>query len=302
MSAAPERAAPERAAPDGGAGGVGDLTSARVVRALLDRHGLRHDKDLGQHFLVDRGVLAAIVDAAELRGGHEVWEVGPGLGTLTRELASRARRVVAIELDARLPAVLAETLAPWDNVEVRRGDALRVDWSRAAPGALFVSNLPYQVGTAVLTRVMGSRRFARAVVLVQREVADRLVAGPGAPAFGSLSLWVAHHGHARIVRGVAPGAFVPPPRVHSAVVRIDLDPDAPPDPRTFDLVRDAFRHRRKTLAWNLRAAGDDPERVREALADLGIDGRARAETLGLDAFRRLAAALRPLVGVVDRPT
>lgn len=281
---------------------VGDLTSPRVVRDLLARHGLRHDKDLGQHFLVDRRTLRAIVEGAEIGPSDHVWEVGPGLGTLTRELAARAARVVAIEIDARLPAVLAETLAPWPHAEVRRVDALRVDWAEAAPGSLFVANLPYQAGTAVITRVVGSRRFARLVVLVQREVAERLVAGPGEAAFGSLSLWIAHHGRARLLRGVPPGAFLPPPRVHSAIVRIDVDPHAGPDPRTFALIRDAFRHRRKTLAWNLRAAGDDPERVGAALAALAIDPRARAETLGLATFRRLAAALRVAAGVPEPPT
>jgi len=270
-----------------------DLTSPRVVRGLLRRHGLAADAALGQHFLVDRASLTAIVAAAEVTREDEVWEVGPGLGTLTTELARRAGRVIAIELDRRLLPVLAETLGPWPRAEVRQADALRVDFSAAARGALFVANLPYQVGTAVLSRVLSCGRFARAVVLVQKEVAERLVAGPGSAAYGSLSLWVAHHARARIVRTVPPGAFVPPPQVTSAVVRLDLDPAARPDPATFALVRDGFRHRRKTLVGNLRAAGFDPREVRRALEELDIDPRARAEALDLAAFRRLALRLRP---------
>jgi 16S rRNA (adenine1518-N6/adenine1519-N6)-dimethyltransferase len=269
------------------------LTSPRVVRSLLMRHGLAADKGFGQHFLIDRSALAAVVAAAALEPHDEVWEVGPGLGTLTRELARRARRVVAVELDERLLPVLAETLAPWPHVEVVHADALRVDLDAVGEGASFVANLPYHVGTAVLIRVLASGRFRRAVVLVQREVGERLVAKAGDAAFGSLSLWVAHHGRARLVRMVPPGAFLPPPKVTSAVVRIDLDPEARPDPVTFALIRDGFRHRRKTLLANLRAAGDAPDRVRAALEHLGIDPRARAETLGLDAFRRLGALLRP---------
>jgi 16S rRNA (adenine1518-N6/adenine1519-N6)-dimethyltransferase len=281
--------------PDGAdeAPGSPALTSPRVVRALLTRHGLAADKGYGQHFLIDRSALAAVVATAELGPDDEVWEVGPGLGTLTRELARRARRVVAVELDARLLPVLAETLAPWRHVEVVHADALRIDLSAAGEGASFVANLPYHVGTAVLIRVLASGRFRRAVVLVQREVAERLVAQAGDAAFGSLSLWVAHHGRAQLVRMVPPGAFLPPPKVTSAVVRIDLDPGARPDPVTFALIRDGFRHRRKTLLANLRAAGDAPDRVRAALEHLGIDPRARAETLGLDDFRRLGALLRP---------
>jgi 16S rRNA (adenine1518-N6/adenine1519-N6)-dimethyltransferase len=295
-SAQPDPAVADTEATDPDLGGVGSeappLTSIRVVRALLERHGLAADKSFGQHFLVDRAALAAIVAAAEIGPDDEVWEVGPGLGTLTRELARRARRVVAVELDRRLLPVLTETLAAWPHAEVLPADALLVDFGAASPGARFVANLPYQVGTAVLSRVLAAGRFRRAVVLVQREVGDRLVASPGDAAFGSLSLWVAHHGRARIVRLVPPGAFLPPPKVTSAVVRIEIDPDARPDPVTFALVRDGFRHRRKTLLANLRAAGDDPERVRSALATVGVEARARAETLDLATFRRLADLLR----------
>jgi len=270
-----------------------DLASPRVVRDLLRRHGLAADTSLGQHFLIDRAALTAIVGAADLTPRDEVWEVGPGLGTLTVELAHRAGRVIAIELDRRLLPVLAETLAPWPHAEVRHADALRVDFVPAAPGAAFVANLPYHVGTAVLSRVLSCGRFARAVVLVQKEVAERLVATAGCAAYGSLSLWVAHHARARIVRSVPAGAFLPPPKVTSAVVRLDVDPTARPDPVTFALVRDGFRHRRKTLVANLRAAGDDPGDVQRALEELGVDPRARAEVLDLAAFRSLARRLRP---------
>lgn len=269
----------------------GPLTALGVVRDVMARHGLAADKGFGQNFLVDVPALRAIVTAADVACGDTVWEVGPGLGTLTRELARRAGHVVTIELDARMLPVLRETLAAWSNVEVWPRDALTVDYDAAPSGALFVANLPYHVGTAVLTRVVGAGRFRRAVVLVQREVAERLVAVPGSSAYGSLSLWIAHHGRPRIVRHVPPGAFHPPPKVISSVVRIDLDPEIPPDPPTFALVRAAFRHRRKTLVANLRAVGYAPERVQEELAALGRDPRVRAEALDLASFRALAARL-----------
>ena len=285
-SPAPD-AVPARDAP-------GPLTSLGVVRGLLARHRAGADANFGQNFLVDDAALRAIVAAAELGPDDEVWEVGPGLGTLTRELARRSRRVVAVELDRRMLPVLEETLAPWPHVEVRHADALHVDFGAAAAGAVFVANLPYNVGTAVLSRILTAGRFRRAVVLVQREVGERLVATAGTPAYGSLSLWVAHHGRARVVRHVPPGAFHPPPKVTSAVVRIDLDRDAGPDERTFALVRDAFRHRRKTLVANLRAVGLEADAVRRVLEAEGFDPRIRAEALDLAAFRRLATALAPL--------
>lgn len=262
------------------------------MREVLARHGLAADKGFGQNFLVDASALAAIVQAAELGPDDEVWEVGAGLGTLSRELAARTGRVVTIELDRRMQPVLAETLAPYSNVELRMTDALEVDWTEATPGAVFVANLPYNVGTAVLTRVLASGRFRRLVVLLQREVAGRLAASPGTAAYGSLSLWVAHHGKVRVLRKVPPGAFLPPPKVTSAIVRIDVDPDARPDPGTFALVRDGFKHRRKTLKANLLAAGDDAPDVEAAIAQLGLDPKVRAEALDLATFRGLARLLR----------
>ena len=270
------------------------LTSPRVIHALLARHGLRADKGFGQHFLTDPHTVTAVVQAAGVGPSDEVWEVGPGLGVLTRALAGAARRVIAVELDARLLPVLHETLSDAPNVEVRHLDALRVRWSEAAPGSVFAANLPYNVGTAVLVRVLTSGRFARIGVLLQREVAERLVAAAGTPAYGSLSLLVAHFGRARIVRRVAAGAFVPPPAVTSAVVAIDVDLGRRPDPRTFALVRASFRHRRKTLVSNLRLAGVHADVARTALEAVGVPAAVRAEALDLATFRALADRLPAL--------
>lgn len=274
-------------------GEIGSLTSPRVVRDLLRRHGLGADHALGQHFLVDDRVLAAVVEAAGVREGDEVWEVGAGLGVLTRALAARAARVVAIELDRRLLPVLAETLEGLDHVEVRNEDALRTDFGAARPGSTFAANLPYAVGTTVLVRALESGRFRRAGVLLQREVADRLGAAPGSPAYGALSLLVAHLGRARTVRTVPPGAFLPPPEVTSAVVEVRVHEGVEPDARTFAVVRAGFAHRRKTLAKNLRLAGWDAPSVRAALADEGLDPAVRAEALSLERFRSLARRLPP---------
>lgn len=270
------------------------LTSPRVVAQLLARHQLHADKGFGQHFLIDPSVITAVVAAAGVNPDDEVWEVGPGLGVLTRALSAAARKVVSIELDARLLPLLRETLAHATNVEVVAADALSVDFSRAASASRFAANLPYNVGTAVLLRVLTCGRFTRMGMLLQREVAERLVAAPATRAYGSLSLLIAHHGSARIVRRVAPGAFVPAPAVASAVVRIDVDPDVVADPVTFALVRLGFRHRRKTLLANLRLAGVDGNTARDALVRAGLDPRVRAEALDLATFRVLAAWLPAL--------
>jgi 16S rRNA (adenine1518-N6/adenine1519-N6)-dimethyltransferase len=274
------------------AGAPPDLGSAREVRALLARHGLRPDKGFGQNFLIDRQALASVVAAADPPPGATVLEVGPGLGVLTRALAERGARVLALELDARLLPALRETTDRYpERVEVRRLDALRFDHREMPAGSFLASNLPYQIATALLAEALASGRYRRIGVLVQREVAERIVAGPGDPGFGAFSLVCRHYAEARIVRTVAPGCFLPPPKVTSAVVRIEPRPGVAPDPATFALIRAGFRHRRKTLRWNLTAAGLAPERVAAALQELGLDPRVRAEALDLDTWRALRARL-----------
>ena len=271
-----------------------DLGSAREVRALLARHGLAPDKGYGQNFLIDRRALAAVVDAADPRPGEHVLEVGPGLGALTRALAERGARVLALELDGRLLPALRETTDAYaDRVEVRRGDALRFDHAEMPVGSVLASNLPYQIATALLAEALASGRYRRMGVLVQREVAERIVAGPGEPGFGAFSLICRHYAGARIVRTVAPGCFLPPPKVTSALVHLEPRPGAAPDPPTFALIRAGFRHRRKTLRKNLVAAGLDADRVAGALEQLGLDARVRAETLDLATWRALRALLPP---------
>lgn len=257
----------------------------------MTRYGLRADKGFGQNFLVDAHALSDIVGAAELTKADTVLEIGPGLGTLTRELADRAGRVVSIELDARLLPVLAETLAGLENAELVHGDGLTFDLTQLPPNSLMVANLPYNVGTPILVRALESGRFKRLVFLVQKEVADRLKAAPGTSAYGALSPIVAHFGSAKTVRDVKPSSFAPPPEVTSSVVRIDVRPGAAPDPGLFRLVHQAFAHRRKTLKKNLLMAGYPAPLVGAALAAAGLDPRVRAEALGLEAFCELRAAL-----------
>ncbi len=273
------------------------LTARSRVADLLERHGLRADKGFGQNFLVDEAALRAIVAAAEIEPGDTVLEVGPGLGVLTRALATAGANVTSVELDRRLLPVLEETLADVEKLEgagtvrIVEGDATRFDLSEMPEGSKLVANLPYNVATVVIVRALESGRFSRLVFLVQREVGERLAAGPADSAYGALSLLVAHFGRARTVRLVPPGAFFPPPKVTSAVVRIDVKPGVAPDPGLFELIHQGFAHRRKTLKKNLGYAGYPKERVDAALAALELDPRVRAEALDLQTFVRLRELL-----------
>ena len=259
---------------------------------LLNRHGLRPDKSFGQNFLVDQNALNAIVAAAELRPDQTVLEFGPGLGVLTRELAARAGRVLAVELDRRMVTVLEETTESLDNVEILHQDALDFDYSLLPAGSSLVANLPYNVATPLVTRALESGQLARLVVMVQREVAERMRAGVGESGYGAYSILIAHFARATIVRDVSPGCFLPPPAVTSSIVRLDVRAGVQPDPELFTLVHTSFAHRRKTLRKNLIMAGYSGATVLHALGSLQLNDRVRAEELSLDRFRLLQTALK----------
>lgn len=266
-----------------------NLTSPRVVRALLDRYGLRADKRFGQNFLVGQGYLQKIVETVGLHPGETVYEVGPGLGTLTRALAEAGARVVGIEMDRRLEAVYAETLAGLP-VQIIWGDALTFDWARLAPQSLFAGNLPYNIATPLITKLLLSGRFRRIVALVQKEVALRLTARPATPEYGLLTVRVQYHARARRVVDLPPGAFFPPPKVTGSL--ICLEPNEKPDhPALFRLVEAAFAQRRKTLVNALKAAGYAPERAAQALEALGLPLEVRGEALSLQQFEALVPQL-----------
>ncbi len=275
--------------------------------ALLRRHGLRPRKRLGQHFLVDRRVLAAIVRAAELEADDGVLEIGAGLGTLTLALAAGAGRVVSVEIARELAPALAETLegalaeTPGGKVRLVFGDALRLDLAGllAEDGGRrwkAVANLPYYVTAPLLARLL-ALPLELLVLTVQKEVAERLVAPPGGRRYGALTVFVAYHAAAEVVTAVPPRSFHPPPLVGSAVVRLRpraVPPVSVPAPALFAVVRAAFAHRRKTVA-NALAAGLAPPGaggfLAEALDGAGIGGRRRPETLSLEEFARLTRAL-----------
>lgn len=277
-----------------------DVADPRALRDVLRRHGVRAATSLGQRFLVDRAVLAAVVDAAELSPDDDVLEVGPGPGVLTGALAARVRSVTAVEVDWRMVALLGETLAGHKNVRVVQADALKVDLLGIAPRPItrIVANLPYQITTPLLERFLADdRRPPLVVVLVQQEVARRMAATPeDARERGFLSVYVQSFAEPRIVRRVPARAFRPPPRVDSAVVALrtrQRPAFAPLAQEPFlRLVSDAFRHRRKQMRSALgHEAGLDRERATAALTAAKVAPERRPETLSLAEWVALARAV-----------
>lgn len=269
-------------------------------RTLLRQWGIRPSKGLGQNFLVDQAALEKIVAAAELAPGDVVLEIGAGLGALTERLARNAGRVVAVELDERMKGVLRETLSGLDNVALVQGDILALDPTelvRPATRYKVVANLPYYITSAVLRHLLeASLRPQRMVVTVQREVAERIVAGPGEMSLTAVS--VQFYGQPKLLFRIKPGSFFPSPGVESAVVRVDMYDTPPVDIEDADaffrIVKAGFAQRRKQLR-NTLASGLHlpPEEVAARLRETGVDPKRRAQTLSLEEWARVAQALAP---------
>jgi 16S rRNA (adenine1518-N6/adenine1519-N6)-dimethyltransferase len=263
------------------------------VARHLARHGLRPNTDLGQHFLLDENLVDVAVREAQVGPADVALEVGAGLGVLTVALARAAACVHAVELDRRLEPALADALSGTDNVRLVWGDAMRLDLAALEPPPTrVVANLPYAIATPlVLTTLWDLPAVERWCVMVQREVADRWLAGPGSRLYGGPSVLVQLAAEPTFRRAVPRDAFLPRPHVDSALVALRRTGPAP-DPRTRALVRAAFAPRRKTLANSLAAAGADKRAVGEALSAAGIAPAARPEELPPSAFPALARALQ----------
>ena len=277
-----------------------NLTDYKEIRALLEKHGFRFSKSLGQNFLTAAWVPEDIAEAAGLDEQTGVLEIGPGVGCLTRELSRRAGKVVSVELDRSLRPVLAETLTGCENVEVVFGDILKQDLpallDEAMPGLRHVvcANLPYNVTTPVLTALLESGLFETVTVMIQREVARRICAAPNTPDYGAFGVFVQWHAETELLFDVPPSCFVPQPKVTSSVIRLTRRA-APPVPVRdedflFRIVRAAFNQRRKTLinALASQVPGVTKEDVEKALAALGYDTRIRGEVLSLGGFAEIS--------------
>ena len=293
-----------------------DLCNSNDIKALLGRHGFRFSKSMGQNFLIQGWVPRDIADSSGADQSCGVLEIGPGIGPLTVQLAQRAGKVAAVELDRDLLPILAETLSPFDNVTVIPGDAMKLDLAALAaqqfPGLtpLACANLPYNITTPVITALIEAGCFASITVMIQREVAKRICAGPGTSDYGAFSLFCQYYTTPEYLFEVPPECFLPAPKVTcflpapkvtSAVIR--MVPRAEPaqtlveDAFFFRVVRASFAQRRKTLLNGLSAAFGDKlgkDQLRQAIADAGLPEGVRGEKLGIPEFAALAQALQAL--------
>ena len=278
------------------------IASPEVVHYICKRFDIKMSKKLGQNFLIKRGIVDEIVKAADLQEGEPVLEIGPGIGTLTQGLAQSGANVTAIELDTRLLEVLDTTLAQYSNVTIVHGDVLKLDVPSIMNNEPFkvVANLPYYITTPIIMSLLESRLpIERLVVMVQKEVALRMVAKPGTKDYGALSVAVQYYTKPDIVLDVPPKSFLPAPAVTSSVIRCVLR-DKPPvdvvdEKLFFRVVKAGFAQRRKTFANTMKTTGLSKDRIEELLTKANIDGQRRGETFTLQEFADVANAWVALI-------
>ena len=282
-----------------------NLCDIREIKALLNRHGFHFSKSMGQNFLIADWVPQEIAQASGAGPDSGVLEIGPGIGPLTCQLARRAGKVVAVELDRTLLPVLAETLSEFSNVEIVPGDVMKLDLSVLTEQKMdglrpmACANLPYNITTPVLTKLLESRRFSAITVMIQREVARRICAAPGTSDYGAFSVFCQYHAQCKLLFDVGPECFLPAPKVTSSVLRmipLAQPPVAVEDEAAFfALVRAAFAQRRKTLLNGLCSAYGSrfsKEELRAILTSNGLPEDIRGERLGLTQFAALAKCLK----------
>lgn len=286
-----------------------DIATPIRTKEILQKYGFSFKKSLGQNFLIDPNILRNIVSHAYLTENSGAIEVGPGIGALTEHLAREAKKVVSFEIDQRLLPVLEDTLSPYDNVTIVHSDILKADVVKVIeeemPGIediMVVANLPYYVTTPILMKLLNDRLPIRGfVVMMQKEVADRITAKPGTKAYGSLSIAIQYYCTAEIAMVVPKTVFMPQPNVDSAVIRL-IKHDTPPvevidEDFLFEVSRASFAQRRKTIFNNLQAGLQNGKQKKElivsALEEAGIEPTRRGETLSIQEFGKLSNCLHP---------
>ncbi|WP_379137089.1 16S rRNA (adenine(1518)-N(6)/adenine(1519)-N(6))-dimethyltransferase RsmA [Paenibacillus sp. sgz500958] len=283
-----------------------EISSPRRTKEIIQRYNFSFKKSLGQNFLIDQNILDKIVDAAGLDEHSGALEIGPGIGALTERLAKAAGAVTAVEIDRRLIPILRDVLSPYPHVKVRNDDVLKVDLKElfaqdfaGVEKVSVVANLPYYVTTPILMKLLEEKLpLANIVVMIQKEVAQRMAASPGGKEYGSLSIAVQYYSEPELVCKVPRTVFIPEPNVESAVIRLKVREHPPvqvaDEKHFFDVVQASFVQRRKTIANNLKAryfAGEGRERLEALLAEAAIEPSRRAETLSLEEYARLSEVL-----------
>ena len=277
------------------------LTDPAVIKELLQRHGFSFSKALGQNFIINPSVCPRMAELGGAAPGVGVLEIGPGFGVLTAELCRRAEKVVAVEVDDRLPPILAETLAEFHNVTIVPGDVMELDLSAliaehfAGMPVVVCANLPYYITSPVIMRLLEQPLPIRSLtVMVQKEAAQRITAAPGTREYGAISAAVWYYSTPKLLFSVSRGSFLPAPAVDSAVIRLDIPPelpaDWPPKEDFFAVVRAGFGQRRKTLLNSLSAGLRwEKEDTRTLLETAGLPENTRAEQVTLEQWKALAA-------------
>ncbi|ANA80212.1 16S rRNA (adenine(1518)-N(6)/adenine(1519)-N(6))-dimethyltransferase RsmA [Paenibacillus glucanolyticus] len=283
-----------------------DISTPRRTKEIISRHGFSFKKSLGQNFLIDQNILYKIVEAAGLDEDKGALEIGPGIGALTEKLAQTAGTVTAIEIDQRLIPILREVLEPYENVKVHHEDVLKVDLHElfqqdfaGVSKVSVVANLPYYVTTPILMKLLEEKLpLENIVVMIQKEVAERMAAAPGSKDYGSLSIAVQYYSEPKLVCIVPHTVFIPQPNVASAVIRLAVREEPPVSVEDegffFEVVQASFAQRRKTIANNLKSrffAGEGRERLEQLLQEAGIVPSRRGETLSIEEYAKLSNVL-----------
>ncbi|WP_174734809.1 16S rRNA (adenine(1518)-N(6)/adenine(1519)-N(6))-dimethyltransferase RsmA [Mesobacillus harenae] len=287
-----------------------DIATPVRTKAILERHGFSFKKSLGQNFLIDTNILNRIVDHANMTEETGAIEIGPGIGALTEQLARRSKKVVAFEIDQRLLPILEETLSPYPNTKIIHQDVLKADVQAViddefndVSDIMVVANLPYYVTTPIIMKLLEENLPIRGiVVMLQKEVADRISASPGTKEYGSLSIAIQYYTKAETVMIVPKTVFVPQPNVDSAVIRLTRRKEPAVTVKDenffFKITKASFSQRRKTLLNNLTSMLPDGKEKKSvilaALEEAEIDGTRRGETLSIEEFGRLSDALYPI--------
>ncbi|WXR63100.1 16S rRNA (adenine(1518)-N(6)/adenine(1519)-N(6))-dimethyltransferase RsmA [Peptostreptococcaceae bacterium AGR-M142] len=274
------------------------LSNPKVTKDIVDKHGFKFSKSLGQNFLIDNNILNKIVDSALIEEDDYVIEVGPGIGTLTREIAKRAKKVIAVEIDKTLIPILEETLADFDNASVVNEDILKLDIKKLIDEEFegkrvkLVANLPYYVTTPIIMRFLEEEiPLKNMVVMIQKEVGERIESKPNKKTYGALSVGVQFYSSVDIIGIVPKTVFIPQPKVDSIVIRLNIYEQLPykvsDRKKFFKIVRGAFAQRRKTLLNTLSSSlSISKDEIKELVKD-EIDLKRRGETLSIEEFVKL---------------
>ncbi len=279
------------------------LYSKKEIRLIKDKYNFELTKSLGQNFLTDKNIIDKIVEGTRIGENDLVIEIGPGIGVLTRELAGEAKKVIAIEIDKKLIPILNDTLCDLDNVEVVNHDVLKVDICKliAEAGSFenvrIVGNLPYYITTPIIMKILEEKAPVRSItVMMQKEVAERINSGPGSKVYGAISVAVQFYCEVNYLFTVPKDVFYPPPKVDSAVIRLDVNAEKPvkdvDENKFWQCIKKSFSQRRKTLGNSLIGIDNlDKAGVKALLDKVGIDEKRRAETLSIEEFGRIAKGL-----------